>query len=384
MTDNRLKYPFLDLKAANAPYEPQLREAAARVIGSGRYIGGEENEAFERQLASLCGAPYAVGVSNGLDALRLIFTALIRLGRLREGDAVIVPANTYIASLLAVTDAGLIPVPVDPDPSTMNLSAEGIKKAMTDRVKAVLPVHLYGRACWDPQIAQAARDNSLIVVEDAAQSIGARARCRGLHTSDMTGALGHAGAFSFYPTKNIGALGDAGAVVTHDGELAAAIRALSNYGSDRRYHNIFAGYNCRLDPLQAAMLRVRMADIDAISRRRRERAEAYSRYITNPLITLPPMPESDFECVWHQYVIRVGEGMRDGLRQYMLEQGVGTDIHYPVPPHLQPCYTGLPHGPLPVTEKLAAEIVSLPIGDPLETGQIIEISRIINNISPKQ
>lgn len=379
MTDDGIRYPFLDLKAADACYRDRLVDAAARVIAGGHYIGGEENEAFERDLAGLCKAPHAVGVSNGLDALRLIFIALINLGRLRKGDAVIVPANTYIASVLAVTDAGLIPVLVDPDPATMNLSAKGIEQSMTDRVRAVLSVHLYGRVCWDNMMAKVVRDNGLIVVEDAAQSIGARARCRGLFESDMAGALGHAGAFSFYPTKNIGALGDAGAVVTHDAALAAAVSALANYGSDRRYHNIYAGFNCRLDPIQAAMLRVKMTDLDDICRRRRLRADAYSRNISNPLVETPLRPECASECVWHQYVIRVRGGMRDTLRQYLLEHGVATDIHYPVPPHRQPCYANLPHGRLPITEKMASEIVSLPIGDPLDVDDIMEISGIINS-----
>lgn len=375
---SEIKYPFLDLGTVNAPYFEAMKEAAARVIESGRYIGGQEVEAFERDMAALCMTPYAVGVSNGLDALRLILEGYKALGRLKEGDEVIVPANTYIASVLAVTQAGLTPVLVDPDYETMNLSARGIKEGLSERTRAVMPVHLYGRVAWDEDMAEVCRHNNLIVLEDAAQSIGARSSVKGIHGSDMAGGLGDAAAMSFYPTKNVGAIGDAGCVMTHDRELANAIRALANYGSDRRYHNIYCGLNCRLDPIQAAMTRVKLADVNKANARRFARAVAYDRHITNPLIKKPLISPTVTDCVWHQYVIRVAEGRRDELQSYLEAEGVGTDIHYAVPPHLQPCYKGLNHKPLPVTEQLAREILSLPISDCTSEKEARQIANIIN------
>lgn len=382
MSDGNIKYPFLDLKAANARYFNALSDAAVRVIESGRYIGGDEVEAFERELADLCYAPHAVGMSNGLDALRMIFEGYKLLDRLKEGDEVIVPANTYIATVLAVTHAGLTPVLADPDPGTMNLSACGIRNALTDRTRAIVAVHLFGRTCWDPEIADICRENGLLVIEDAAQSVGARAATDGLFGSRMAGAIGHAGAFSFYPTKNIGALGDAGAVVTHDAALSDAVRALANYGSDRRYHNIYAGFNCRLDPIQAAMLRTKLPDTDESNARRFARAVAYDRHILHPAVEKPAIPEVPQSCVWHQYVVRVSSEFRESFRRHMLDNGVETDIHYPVPPHLQPCYRDMLHGRLPVAGRLAEESVSLPIGDHLCENDIREIAETINRFKP--
>lgn len=378
MSEHNKKYPFLDLKTANQQYMTALRRAATDVIDSGRYIGGVEVEMLNIQMAELCQAPHAIGVSNGLDALRLIFEAYKAMGRLKEGDEVIVPTNTFIATVLALTHAGLKPVLVDPDEATMNLSAEGIATAMTENVKAVVLVHLFGRVCWDNDIAQIIRENNLIAIEDAAQAIGARSAVDGLFGSRQAGALCHAGAFSFYPTKNIGALGDAGAVITHDPELAATVSALANYGSDRRYHNIYAGFNCRLDPIQAAMLRVKLADTDNANARRFARAVAYNRHIQHPEIILPKIPALPMECVWHQYVIRVAAEKRDAFRVFLHENGVETDVHYPVPVHLQPCYASLPHGLLPISEKLALESVSLPIGDHISEMDAREIAEIIN------
>ncbi len=241
MPGQPIKYPFLDLGTANESYMAAMREAAMRVINSGRYIGGEEVEAFNREMAAMCDAPHAIGVSNGLDALRLIFEGYKVLGKLSVGDEIIVPANTYIATILAIGHAGLTPVLVDPDQRTMNLSVEGIQRGLSQRTRGIVAVHLFGRVCWDNDIARICRANDLLVIEDAAQAIGARAATEGLFRSRAAGAIGHAGAFSFYPTKNVGALGDAGAVVTHDEVLADAVKALANYGSDRRYHNIYAG-----------------------------------------------------------------------------------------------------------------------------------------------
>lgn len=376
MNSRPIKYKFLDLGMVNAPVRDALTEAAARVIASGRYIGGEENEAFERELAEYTGTAHAVGVANGLDALRLIFRAYIELGRLKPGDGVIIPANTYIATVLAVTDCGLRPVLVEPDDATMNLDTALIEQAATTDVRAVLPVHLYGRACHDSRLVETARRHDLIVVEDNAQAIGARSA----FDRRRTGSLGHAAAFSFYPTKNLGALGDAGAVTTDDAELAAAVRALANYGSDRRYHNIYRGLNSRLDPMQAALLRVKLPLLDAENRRRRQIADIYSAKISHPDV-MTPLNTGGEDCVWHQYVVR--SSRRDELQAYLRRSGVATDIHYAVPPHLQPCYTGVDHGPLPLTVRMAAEVLSLPVSACTSESDAAEIAEIINRFPEK-
>lgn len=376
-----IRYPFLDLADANAPYMDEMAEAAARVIRSGRYIGGTENEAFERYLAEMTGTRYAVGVSNGLDALRLILRAYVELGVLSRGDEVIVPANTYIASVLAITDAGLTPALVDADISTMNIDTSLIETAVTPRTRAIVTVHLYGRVAWDEKIAETARKYNLKVIEDCAQSIGARATVPGLNGGLHAGGLGDAGAFSFYPTKNIGAIGDAGAVTTDDERLAATVRALANYGSDRRYHNIYCGFNCRLDPIQAAMLMVKLPHTADENADRFARALAYSRTIWHPQIITPILTQSVTDNVWHQYVIRVTGGRRDEMKNRLADAGVATDIHYATPPHMQPCYATLRHGSLPVTELLASEILSLPIGPGTSVKDAAEIGEIINSIN---
>lgn len=376
-----MKHPFLDLGEVNRPYRDELAAAALRVIDSGRYVGGAEVEAFEADLSRRLAVPHAVAVSNGLDALRLILRAYKELGELADGDEVLVPANTYIASVLAVTDAGLTPVLVDADPHTMNIDTARLEAALTPRTRAVMPVHLYGRVAWDESLAAFVRRHGLRVVEDAAQSIGARHASGGLHGSVWAGALGDAGALSFYPTKNVGALGDAGAVLTHDARLAAAVRALANYGSDRRYHNLYAGLNCRMDPLQAAMLGVKLRHMEAENAARARRAAVYGALIDHPAVTRPEVP-ADGEHVWHQYVVRVAGGRRDALAAALARQGIGTDVHYAVPPHLQPCYRGrLAHGPLPVAERLADEVLSLPVATGTTEDDAAEIARAINGIA---
>lgn len=362
------KYPFLDLATVNAPYMDGMREAADRVIASGRYIGGPEVNALEDWLCAYIGTRYAVGVSTGLDALRLILEGYKALGRLSEDDEVIVPGNTYVASVLAISQAGMRPVLVDPDNTTMNLSGEDVRNVLTEKTKAVMPVHLYGRVAWDEELSALVREYGLIVVEDAAQAIGAKG----------VGRVGNAVAISFYPTKNLGALGDGGAVVTDDRELADAVRALANYGSDRRYHNIYKGFNCRLDPLQAALIMAKSRDLDSANVRRRERARLYTRLIYNSLIKTPAVPEDEQSHVWHQYVVRVGSGRRDEFRRFLLDNGVETDIHYAVTPHRQPCYKEFSEVHLPVTERIADEIVSLPISDCTSLADIAEICDIIN------
>jgi len=376
-----MRYPFLNLATVNARYTKALHEAAIRVIDSGRYIGGEEVEALNRELADMCNAPFAIGVSNGLDALHLILEGYKALGVLTPGDEVVVPANTYIASILAITHSGLTPVLTDPELQTMNLSADGIRKVISPRTKAIMPVHLYGRIAWSEDMAALARDRHLLVIEDAAQAIGAKSAEPGLFGSHAAGGLGHAGAFSFYPTKNIGALGDAGAIITHDKELYETVKALANYGSDRRYHNVLAGFNCRLDPIQAAMLRVKLTDTTESAARRFERAVAYNNTIDTPAVVTPAVSHQITDNIWHQYVIRI-PGHRQEMIDHLQTHGVETDIHYATPPHLQPCYRGLQHIPLPVTEMLADEVLSLPISDCTTVADAVAIARIINDFIP--
>lgn len=369
------RYPFLDLSTVNRPWLDRLQAAAARVVASGRYVGGEEVARFESMLAALTGPGIeCAGVSNGLDALRLIFRAYIEMGVMAPGDEVIVPANTYIASILAVTDCGLKPVMVEPDITTLNLDTSLLERAITPRTRAILTVHLYGRICFDSTMEQAARRHGLKIVEDNAQAIGAA-----LSDGRRTGALGHAAAFSFYPTKNIGALGDAGAVTSRDPELIATVRALANYGSDRQYHNIYKGLNCRLDPIQAAMLCVKLPHLDEECLRRRSIARVYESSIHNPHITKPLYGEPS-ENVWHQYVILTP--FREQFRSYMAENGVETAVHYPTAPHHQPCMKEYSRLSLPLSEKIAAECVSLPVSACTSAAEALEISQIINAFKP--
>lgn len=376
MANAQIKYPFLRLDRVNAPFRDQLHAAMTRVLDSGWYVGGPEVERFESMLAGQCKAPYAVGVTNGLDALRLILRAAIETGRLSRGDAVIVPANTYVASILAITDNGLLPVFAEPDARTLNLDTSRLEEYYTPQVKAIMPVHLYGRTCWDSALADFVKRHDLFVVEDNAQAIGARAAVPGLFGSNVTGALGHAGAFSFYPTKNIGALGDAGAVVTHDADLARAIRAIRNYGSLRQYHNIYKGLNCRLDPMKAAQLTVKLPHTDTENAVRRELAEIYQAEITNPLVTKPLWPKTDAEHVWHQYIVQTED--RDGFRSYLLDNGVETAVHYATPPHRQPCYAEYATLSLPVTDRIARTVVSLPVTRCTSPDDARQIAAVIN------
>lgn len=377
----KVKYPFLDLRHANEPYMDELMAAAERVIKSGRYIGGTEIDAMEDDLAQLTSTKYAIGVSNGLDALKLIMRAYVEMGVFKRGDEIIVPANTYIASLLAISDAGLVPVPVDVDIRSMNIDSRAAETAISPSTKGIMTVHLYGRMAWDSELMDMAGRHNLKIIEDCAQAIGGRATVAGINGTVEAGGLGDAAAFSFYPTKNIGALGDAGAVTTNDRVLADTVRALANYGSDRRYHNIYRGYNCRMDPLQGAMLAVKLRHTADENADRFARALAYHRTIRKDGVVTPEMSNAVTDNVWHQYVIRVLDGHRDQMRERLLDAGVETDIHYPTPPHLQPCYAGsLRHGPLPVTEQLSGEILSLPIGPGTSVKDAAEIAEILNNI----
>ncbi len=373
-----MKYPFLDLAKTQSAYVDELKAAACAVIDSGRFLHGKQTELLEQEIAALCQVEHCVTVSNGLDALRLILRAYIELGHLQRGDKVIVPANTYIASVLAISDNNLVPVLCDIRPDTMNLDSSLLEGLIDARVRAVMPVHLYGTPCCDSQLLDVVRQHDLLMIEDNAQAIAAKADCSGLNGTCRTGGLGHAAGISFYPTKNLGALGDGGAVVTNDEQLAQTVRALANYGSDRRYHNIYRGLNCRLDEIQAAMLRVKLLHFQDENKQRRQVAATYAQCINHRLVTAPTIFDG-MEQVWHQYVVRVGDGRRDAFRAYMQERGVGTDIHYATPPHLQPCYKHLEHGPLPVTERLADEIVSLPIAAPITPDDARVIARVINS-----
>lgn len=374
------RFPFLRLADVNAPYRDAMAAAMLRVVDSGYYVGGPELQALEEMLAAQTQVPHVAGVTNGLDALRLIFRAMLELGMLQRGDEVIVPANTYIASVLAVTDNGLTPVFVEPDAATLNLDSTLVEAAITPRTRAVMPVHLYGRVCWDATLADVCRRHNLLVVEDNAQAIGARSEEPGLFGTHTTGSLGHAAGFSFYPTKNIGALGDAGAVATHLPELDRTVRALRNYGSLQQYNNIYAGLNCRLDPVKAAQLAVKLPHTDAENQLRRTRAALYEKHINNPAIIKPLWTPGDL-CVWHQYTVRTAQ--RQQLRHYLAKNGVETAVHYATPPHLQPCYSQYAHLHLPVTQAIADTIVSLPITRTTPEADIALISDIINAYRPE-
>lgn len=369
------KYPFLDLALANAPYMEELKAAACEVIERGRYLHSTQTKLLEQEIAQMCQTRHCVSVSNGLDALRLILRAYKEMGVLRQGDEVIVPANTYVASVLAISDNGLVPVLCDPREDTMNLDSSLLEGLITPRTRAIMPVHLYGTPCCDETLLSVAREHNLLIIEDNAQAIGARSATAGINGTFITGGLGDAAGISFYPTKNLGALGDGGAVVTNDDTLATTVRALANYGSLSRYNNIYQGYNCRLDEIQAAMLRVKLRYLDHENDTRAAVARAYRESITNPKVKTPVIFD-DMRQTWHQYVIRVEE--RDSFRHYLEENGVGTDIHYATPAHQQPCYSDLAHVPLPMTDLLANEVVSLPIAHPITPDDARSIAEIIN------
>ena len=369
------RYPFLDLALVNAPFMDELKAAACEVIERGRYLHSRETELLEQEIAQTCEAAHCVSVSNGLDALRLILRAYKEMGLMHDGDEVIVQANTYVASVLAVSDNGLVPVLCDPSEETMNLDSSLLESLITPRTRVIMPVHLYGTPCWDETLMEVARKHDLLIIEDNAQAVGATSAVAGLNGTYSTGGLGHAAGISFYPTKNLGALGDGGAVVTSDQRLADTVRDLANYGSDRRYHNIYKGYNCRLDEIQAAMLRVKLRYLARENEDRMSVARAYAEGIDNPLVKTPAIFPG-MKQIWHQYVVRVQN--RDAFRTYMEANGVGTDIHYAIPPHMQPCYQELRHAPLPVTELLADEVVSLPIAHPITPDDARVIAGIIN------
>jgi dTDP-4-amino-4,6-dideoxygalactose transaminase len=389
---------FLDLKKINESFEPGLSGAIKRVLDSGWYLLGDEVTSFEQEYGKFTGSKHCIGVANGLDALRLIFRSYIEMGVMQEGDEVIVPANTYIASILAITENRLVPVLVEPDPATYNLDIKLIDRYITSSTKAILVVHLYGQACWSDELEEIAAKHNLKIIEDNAQSAGA---CYVPDFEDLknqkisssldspisgtfkrTGSLGNAAGHSFYPGKNLGALGDAGAVTTDDDDLAEVIRTVANYGSRVKYHNLYKGINSRLDEIQAAILRFKMNRLDTDNHHRRKIAQYYISHITNKGIALPDTIDNNLVSinlshVWHLFVIRLQN--RDKLQKHLQDNKIQSMIHYPVPPHKQAAFKEWNKFNFPVTEKIHREVLSLPMSQILsieETGKIVDV---INN-----
>lgn len=361
--------PFLDLKGLNALYRAELIEACTKVIDSGWYIQGNECKEFEAEFANYCGTKYAIGVANGLDALILILRAYKELGFMNDGDEVIVPSNTYIASILAISQNNLVPVLVEPDINTYLIDPSKIEEKITSKTKAILPVHLYGQTCEMDAINEIAKKHNLKVIEDSAQSHGA------YYKDKRSGNLGDASGFSFYPGKNLGALGDGGAVTTNDEELANTIKALGNYGSHKKYENLYQGINSRLDEMQAAMLRVKLRYLDNEVEKRREIANYYLQNIKNDNIILPTVREQD-NHVWHLFVIRTNK--RDELQKYLLDNGIQTLIHYPIPPHKQNAYQEWKNESYPISEQIHDEILSLPISGVQSLEDTKKIVQVLN------
>lgn len=368
--------PFLSLKDVSSLHEREITDAVNRVVKSGWYLQGAENKKFEENFSNFIGAKNTVGCANGLDALIWIFRAYIEIGVMKPGDEVIVPANTYIATILAITENGLIPVLVEPRPNTLEIDDDLIESNITPKTKAVVIVHLYGRIAYTNKIGRLCKEYNLKLVEDCAQSHGCK-----FEDGKMTGNLGDAAGFSFYPGKNLGALGDGGAVVTNDDVLANVIRALANYGSQKKYVFKYAGRNSRLDEIQAAVLDVKLKYLMDDNSHRKKVAHYYYEHISNPLISLPDLLP-DEQNAYHLFPIIVSAGKRDELHKYLDENGVGTVCHYPIAPHKQECYANeewnTPILSLPITERLACEELSLPIGPTLSIDDVKEVVRLIN------
>jgi dTDP-4-amino-4,6-dideoxygalactose transaminase len=374
---------FLDIKKITDSFQPELSNNIERVINSGWYLLGEEVRSFEKEYAEYIGAKKCIGTANGLDALRLIFKAYIEMGIMQEEDEVIVPANTYIASILAITDNRLKPVLVEPDINTYNLDISLVEQHITPRTKAIMVVHLYGQVCWSAELLELAKKYHLKIIEDNAQATGAQINYSPLSAlySPLvrSGSLGDAAGHSFYPGKNLGALGDGGAVTTNDEELASVIRALANYGSSKKYINDYQGLNSRLDELQAAALRVKLKRFDKDNQYRREIANYYLENIKHPDIILPTLtshlsPLTSSEHVWHLFVIR--HLHRDKLQQYLADNDIQTLIHYPIPSYKQKAYHEWNKFSFSVTEKIHAEVLSLPISQVMtieEAGEVVDV-----------
>lgn len=372
-----MNIPFLSLKDVTAKYASEIHEAARRVIDSGWYLQGLENDRFEENYAKYIGSKYCIGCANGLDALIWIFRAYIELGIMKPGDEVIVPANTYIATILSITENGLVPVLVEPNPNTLQIDENLIEERITDKTKAICIVHLYGRLAYTEKIADLCKKYNLKLVEDNAQAHGCT--YNGIKTGNLGDATGH----SFYPGKILGALGDGGAVTTNDEELAKAIRTLANYGSQKKYVFQYTGRNSRLDEIQAAILDVKLKYIDEDVKLRQQVAKYYYENINNPLITLPERLD-DANNVYHLFPIIVkGKENRDRLQIYLAENGIGTVCHYPIAPHKQKCYAkevwNTPMLSLPITERLADEELSLPMSPCMTEEEVKRVVFIINN-----
>ena len=369
---------FLSLKKINARHQDAMLAAYKRVLDSGWFILGEEVKTFEKDFANYCGTKYCLGVANGLDALILILEAYKELGIMKNGDEVIVPSNTYIASILAVSKAGLTPVLVEPDMNTYLINPQAIEAAITSKTRAILPVHLYGQLCDMAAINEIASKHGLQVIEDSAQSQGA------MQLGKRSGNLGDASGFSFYPGKNLGALGDAGAITTNNDALFEVLKAWRNYGSHVKYQNLYQGINSRLDEVQAAMLGIKLQTLDADNQYRRDIAQYYMDNINNSHIVLPGTKgqavHTDLNHVWHVFTVRTDN--RDRFQDYLKQNGIQTVIHYPVPPHKQPAYREWEADSFPVSEQIHREIISLPISPVLTPGEYATVATIVNNYQP--
>ena len=368
--------PFLSLKEVTALHGAEINEAVSRVVNGGWYLQGKENEKFEADFANFIGTKYCIGCANGLDALIWIFRAYIELGVMKPGDEVIVPANTYIATILAITENGLVPILCEPKANTLEIDDERIEGLITERTKAIAIVHLYGRNAYTSRIGELCKKYKLKLVEDNAQAHGCK------HSDGrVTGSIGDAAGHSFYPGKNLGALGDAGAVTTNDPELAAAVRALANYGSQKKYVFKYAGRNSRLDEIQAAVLDVKLKYLVEDNQHRKEVAHYYYEHINNRLVTLPDLLP-DEQNAYHLFPILVSGGKRDALHDYLDVHGVGTVCHYPIAPHKQECYASavwnVPQLSLPITERLADEELSIPIGPVITLDEVKKVVELIN------
>jgi dTDP-4-amino-4,6-dideoxygalactose transaminase len=360
---------FLELKKITDRYSDEIHEAVGRVIDSGWYLQGKENERFEKSYSEYIGVRHTIGVANGLDALALILRAWIEMGVMKPGDEVIVPANTYIASIIAITENGLTPVLVEPDIDTLQIDDRRIEEAITPHTRAIMIVHLYGQCAYTERIGEICRKHRLKLIEDNAQAVGC------FYNGKRTGSLGDAAGNSFYPGKNLGALGDGGAVTTDDDELAAVVRSLGNYGSREKYVFRYIGRNSRLDEIQAAVLDVKLKYLDRDNQKRHEIAKLYLDGIKNPKIVLPRVPNRDAHT-FHLFPIRCGN--RNELQAFLTENGVQTLIHYPIPPHKQECYRQWNHLSLPITEKIHAEELSLPMSPELTTEEARRIIELLN------
>jgi len=368
---------YLPLKKINEAHADEIKQAVNKVLESGWYLKGKATEQFEQNYARFIGTSYCVGCGNGLDALWLIFRAYLELGLLHEGDEVLVPANTYIASILAITENHLKPVLVEPNINTLQIDDQLIEQAITNKTHAIMIVHLYGRCAMTPRIEQCCKEHHLLLIEDNAQAHGCH------YHGKRTGALGSAAGHSFYPGKNLGALGDAGAVTTNNKELADAVRAIANYGSARKYVFNYKGINSRIDELQAAVLNVKLRYLDQENEQRRKVATCYYAHLNNPFVTLPTGKQSDNDerdCVFHIFPVLSAE--RDALQQYLKACGIGCIIHYPIPPHKQQCYSEWRNLHLPVTEAIHQQELSLPCHQLMSNEEIEYVIEMVNEFQP--